>query len=104
MRNGLAICGLAVLAFMAALIAPAITTAPVFVLPTVDQAVSTYDTGLIPDGSDNGLSGLAKASIRPIAFFAKVAGLVAARGTVRHGPMNSGPLADDIANTFRSGS
>ena len=29
---------------------------------------------------------------------------VAAKTTVRHGPMNPGPLADDIANTFRSGS
>ena len=31
-------------------------------------------------------------------------GVGAIRGAVRYGPMNPGPLADDIANTFRSGS
>lgn len=81
MRNGWAIFGLAVIAFMFALIAPAVTTSPIFVVPTVDQIVSAYDASSIPVGSDGALSG-SEATAQPVPSFGQIVGLVAAKSAV----------------------
>lgn len=81
MRNTRASCGLAVLAFMFALMAPAVTTVPVSVVPTVVQTVSIYDYDSMRVVSDNALTG-SETTTQSSPFFARVAELVAAKRPV----------------------
>ena len=60
-------------------------------------------TGLIPGVGAAG-SALRGESSAVLQEFKQTITLGAEAATVRHGPINPGPLADDIANTFRSGS
>jgi hypothetical protein len=75
-----------------------------------DSLAGKNQIGAVAKGLGAGAEALMVAAPAPkVGFLARLGSrikqlFVAARGTVRHGPMNPGPLADDIANTFRSGS
>ncbi len=64
--------------------ASALTTTPISVIPTVEQAVPIYDISAITVGSDCTLPVLEMPG-RAASLLGQVAGFVAARGTVKPG-------------------
>lgn len=74
-------CRIAFLGMLLGLVMPAsaVTTASVSAIPTVEQAVSTYDVGSMHVTSSRALTG-SNAAATPVPFFDSVAGLVAAKG------------------------
>ena len=86
------------------LAAPAITTPPVSVVPTVEQTVLIYDAVSVRAVTDNALTGSIQASTPPVQFFGRVAGLVAAESGIPAGITYEGTVFRSVNPNYASSS